>query len=81
MPINKKDLDMLEGLQRKAAKMIPSLRKSYDERLKSLGMFLLRHRRLEVYMIEVFKMIHSIDKVNMGDLFCIDEDRRIRKFV
>ena len=24
-------------------------------------------------MIEVFKMIHSIDKVNLGKLFCIDE--------
>ena len=29
-------------------------------------------------MIEVFKMIHGIDKINLGKLFCMDEDRRIR---
>ena len=30
-------------------------------------------------MIEAFKMIHGIDKVNLGKLSFIDEDRRIRK--
>ena len=47
--------------------------------MKSLGMFSLKRRRLRGYMIEVFKMIHGINKVNMGNLFCIDEDERIRK--
>ena len=37
-PINVKDADMLEGVQRRATKMIPSLRKlSYEERLKRFG--------------------------------------------
>ena len=30
-------------------------------------------------MIEVFKMIHGINKINMGKLFYIDEDERTRK--
>ena len=30
-------------------------------------------------MIEVFMMIHGIDKVNLGKLFCLDEDGRTRK--
>ena len=39
-PINVKDADMLEGVQRKGTKMIPSLRNvSYEERLKKLGMY------------------------------------------
>ena len=42
-------------------------------------MFSLRRRRLRGDMIEVFKMIHGIDKVNLGKLFCIDEDERTRK--
>ena len=42
-------------------------------------MFSLRRRRLSDDMIEVFKMILSIGKVNLGKLFCIDEDERIRK--
>ena len=65
---------MLEGVQRRATKMIPSLRNlSYEERLKRLGMFSLKRRRLKCDMIEVFKMIKGIDKVNIGKLFCIDE--------
>ena len=79
-PINVKGEDMLQGLQKRATKMIPSLRNlSYKERLKRLGMFSLRHRRLRDDMIEVFKMIQSIDQVNLGKLFCKDEDRRRRK--
>ena len=51
--------------------MIPSLRNlAYKERLKRLGMFSLRRGRLQGDMIEVFKMIHGIDKVNLGKLFC-----------
>ena len=60
--------------------MIPSLRNlSYEERLKRLRMFFLKHRRLRGDMIEVLKMIHGTDKVNLGKHFCIDEDRTTRK--
>ena len=55
---------MLEGVQGRATKMIPSLRNlSYEERLKRLSMFSLRRRRLRGDMIEVFKMINGIYKV------------------
>ena len=80
-PINVKDADMLEGVQRKGTKMIPSLRNlSYEERWKRLGRFSLRRRRLRGDMIEVFKMTYGIDKVNLEKLFCVDEDRRIRGY-
>ena len=69
MPRNVKDPDILEGIQRRITKMIPSLRNlSYKERLKRLGIISLRHRRLRVDMIEVFKLIHGIEKVNVGKL-------------
>ena len=75
-----RELDRVLGVQRKVTKMIPNLRNlSYKERLKRLGMFSLRRRRLRGDMIEVFKMIHGIDKVNIGKCFCIDEDGRTRK--
>ena len=71
---------MPEGVQRTATEMIQSLRNlSYEERLKRLGMFSLRCRRLKGDMIEVFKMIHDIEKVNLWKLFCIDKDGRTRK--
>ena len=57
-PINVKDVYILEGLQRRATKIIPSLRnKSYEERLKRLDMFSLMCRRLGVDIVEVVKMI------------------------
>ena len=55
--------------------MIPS----YEERLKRLSMFSLRRRRLRGDMIEVVKKIHGMDKVNLGKVFCIDEEGRTRK--
>ena len=39
-------------------------------------MFSLRRSRLRGDMIEVFKLIHGMDKVNLGKLFCIDKDGR-----
>ena len=39
----------------------------------------LRRRRHKANMIEVFTMIHGIEKVNLGKLFCIDKDGRTRK--
>ena len=42
-------------------------------------MIILRRRRLRGDMIEMFKMIHGMDKVNLGKLFCLDEDERTRK--
>ena len=67
-----KDADILEGVQRRATKMIPSLRKlEYKERWKRLGMFSLRRRGLRGDMIEAFKMIQGIDKANLGKFFFV----------
>ena len=61
--------------------MIPSLRNlTFEERLKRLGMFSLRRRRLKGDMIEVFKITHGINRVKLGKLFCLDEDERTRKY-
>ena len=64
-----KDADMLEGVQRKT-KRIPSLRNfSYEERLKTFGMFSIRGRKLWDDTMEMFKMIHDIDMVSLQKLF------------
>ena len=44
-------------------------------------MFSLRRRRLKGDMIEVFKMIYGIDKVNLGKLFSINEDGRTKNIM
>ena len=46
-PYLKKDIDMLERIQRRATKMIPELRDlSYKERLKECGLTTLEIRQL-----------------------------------
>ena len=58
------------SIQRRPTKMISSLRNLlYEERLKRLGMFSLRHRKLKGDRIEVFMMIHGIDKINLKNFF------------
>ena len=39
-------------------------------------MFSLTPRKLRGDIIEAFKLIHGIDKVKLGKIFCIDEDGR-----
>ena len=70
---------MLEELQRRASKIIPTLRNLYEEILKRLGMLSLRRSRLRSDMIAVFKMIYGIDKINLEKRFYIDEDKGTRK--
>ena len=59
-PYRKKDIDMLERVQRRATKMIPKLRNiSYEMRLKECGLTTLETRRLRGDQIEVFKILNG----------------------
>ena len=54
-PYCKKDINMLERIQRRATKMIPELRDlSYEERLKECGLTTLETSRLRGDQIEFF---------------------------
>jgi len=57
-PHFQKDVDLLiEGVQRRATKLITSLKdKTYEERLRPLNLQTLETRRVRGDFIEVFKM-------------------------
>ena len=58
-PYRKKDIDILERVQRRATKMIQKLRNiTYEVRIKECGFTTLETRRLRGDQIEVFKILN-----------------------
>ena len=74
------DIDVLENVQRRATKQIPSLKNlEYSDRLKKLKMPTLKYRRLRGDMIETFKIINGIYDRDVTENFLeIDQNTRTR---
>ena len=71
-PHLKKHINMIEGIQRRATR-IPTLSNlSYPERLDKLNLFSLSYRRRRGDLIQVYKIMHSIDHIRYQDLFEIN---------
>jgi hypothetical protein len=69
-PHLQKDIKLIESVQKRATKMVDSLKScSYDERLRKLNLTSLETRRLRGDLIEVFKMFKGFDDVNVHDYF------------
>ncbi len=75
-----KDITKLEAVQRKATKMIISLRNiSYEERLASLNLFSLEKRRLRGKLNECFKILKGFTNVGASKLLSVDDILRTRR--
>ena len=69
-PIFEKDCWLLERIQKRATKMIPCLSSmTYEDRLRKLGLFSLRYRRLRGDLIEVFKFVKGRQSGYLDGLF------------
>ena len=69
-PHYQKDVMALEGVQKRFTRMLPGMEDiSYEERLNKLGLFSLERRRLRGDLIEVYKIMRGIDRVNSWKLF------------
>ncbi len=76
---NAKDIAKLEAVQRRATKIILSLRnKSYEERLARLNVFSLEKRRLRGILIECFEILKGFTNVDTNKLFSTDNLSRTR---
>jgi len=69
-PHYKKDVEALERVQRRFTRMLPGMEgRSYEERLRDLRLFSLERRRLRGDLIEAYKMIRGLDRVDSDSLF------------
>ena len=70
-PYKVKDIESIENVQRRATKLVPSLRDlPYEDRLRKLDLPTLAYRRSRGDMIEVFKIMGGIyDSDVCGDIF------------
>ena len=78
-PYLRKDIDMLEKIQRRATKLIPGLRDlRYEERLKECGLTTLETRRLRGDQIEVFKILNGYENIDSNIFLEIKESKITR---
>ena len=69
-PHLKKDINLIESVQKRATKMIDSFKHlTYEERLRKLNMPTLVFRRLRGDMIEIFKHYQSYDRKSLSNCF------------
>jgi ribonuclease P/MRP protein subunit RPP40 len=74
-PHYRKDIDMLEKVQRRATRMVEGLEGySYGDRLRILGLTTLETRFLRADLIEVFKILRGFDKLEPDRFFQVVGD-------
>jgi hypothetical protein len=74
-----KDIELLESVQRRATRMINGLKNdSYAIRLKKSGLTTLVDRRNRGDLIQTFKIIKGIDKVDYKKWFTVDNSGQFR---
>ena len=69
-PLYKKDKIIIENVQRSATKLVATCKNlPYQERLRKLGLPTLEYRRERADMIQTYKILHGIDKLDNDKLF------------
>ena len=69
-PYLRKDVLAIEGVQRKFTRLIPGMAGlSYEERLSWLGLYSLELRRVRGDLIETYKTLTGLDRVDSERMF------------
>ena len=78
-PFLRRDIDGLEQIQHRATKMIEECRNlNYENRLLLTGLTTLEDRRNRGDMIQVFKIVKGLDKLEQNNFFALEGTDRTR---
>ncbi|MES9881396.1 MAG: reverse transcriptase domain-containing protein [Sedimenticola sp.] len=78
-PVFKKDKIAIENVQRRATRLVNSLKDmSYEQRLKTLGLPSLEYRRERADMVQTFKILQEIDLIDKEKIFTMSTYTRTR---
>jgi hypothetical protein len=70
-PHFQKDINLIEGVQKRVIKMIGTYKCTYEQRVQELGITTLETRRLRGDIIEVFKIFKGFDIIDVHALFTV----------
>ena len=69
-PLYKTDMLEIEKVQRRATKLVPSLKEaSYEDRLKTLKLTTLAFRRKRTDILQVYRIINKLDNIDFDTFF------------
>jgi len=78
-PYLRKDIDMIERVQRRATKLVDGLKDvNYWDRLEATSLISLEKRRIRGDLIQVFKIMKGIDKIDYKKFFEVSTSGRTR---
>ena len=78
-PHYKRDIKLIEDVQRRATKLVPDARNMpYEDRLRFLQIQTLETRRLRADMITMYRMAHGAVNVPLSRFFDLAPDTRLR---
>ena len=78
-PSTIRDQRRIEGVQRRATKLVSSVSElSHHERLRKLGIPSLQYRRMRADMLQVYKILHGIERINPDVFFELADGTRTR---
>ena len=78
-PYLRKDVLAIEGAQQRFTRLIPGMAGlSYEERLSRLGLYSLEFRRMRGDLIETYKILTGLDRVDSERMFPMMGESRTR---
>ena len=75
----REDVLVIEGIQRRFTRLIPGMSGlSYEERLSRLGLYSLEFRRVRGKLIETYKILTGLDRIDSERMFPMVGESRTR---